>query len=96
MQKWHTMGYLFAGWKHVDVCTLSYHHGAQTPSIGFGPATHLNVLHRKLVMYTLSDNAAEEPFYVLLSLTLIAQNSNSQWKKISYRQLLEKSVIMLL
>ena len=30
------------GAKHVELCTLLYHHGAQIPSIGFGPAFHLS------------------------------------------------------
>lgn len=41
-QKLHTMGYSLADVKPVDLCTLSYHHLAQRPSIGFGPASHLN------------------------------------------------------
>lgn len=38
-----TEGYFLAGVKHVDLCTLSYHHGAHIPSTGFGPASHLQV-----------------------------------------------------
>lgn len=39
------------GVKPVDLCILSYHHGAQSPSIGLGPASHLkNVLTKHIVI----------------------------------------------
>lgn len=43
------MGYFFGGSKPVDSCKRLYHQGAQTPSIAFGPASHLHVFELKLI-----------------------------------------------
>lgn len=43
-RKKRTAGYFLVGAKQVDLCTLLYHHGAQMPSTGFGPASHLKMV----------------------------------------------------
>lgn len=65
-QKLHTMGYSLADVKPVDLRTLSYHHLAQRPSIGFGPASHLNkfgfeTCHAHRLNYNAMEENVENP-----------------------------------